>query len=349
MALTVRYMSQAGAGIKDGLSEATAWGLADHNANVVPGMLVHMKGTVAAPLTTNMTYAIDGTDTDPIHYMGYSVSPGDGSRCYCTGYQYFNGDVNTTENWEVAIPPAQTVDAVRIGGAKQTLKNVKAGAPGQNVSWGSMIAVMAGAGGTTLIDCEMESVAPTQSSSVFRIEGAGASANLIGCRLKVSGGAAPANGCIYIASGAVEVNIVDCVVIGDGVCDGVSSVPYTANVRFVGNTFYNCDKAISFPNGWGDVTVTNAQLIANNLLHTCAYGVHNAYTPGTTGLAFLNNSFFAVTSARYSSIHEAYQINDVVCSVDPCVDAAAGNFDLNNKVGGGADVRANALEAPVLL
>jgi len=166
--------------------------------------------------------------------------------------------------------------------------------------------------------------------------------------------------CIVKATGATSgklinalqpwtgLGVISCLIVGTGgpAAYGIfleGLVGGTGVTTIHGNTIHNAASLIylnSIP------APANAQTleITNNLLSTGTYGVDNPTSPYTVSTAFCssNATYNVGTPAR---IGDMVDFDAVALTADPFVDAASGNFALNNAAGGGALCRAAAIGA----
>lgn len=337
MAWTEKYANfDLTTGDNDGSSEANAWqttlamttGLGTTVS--VPTRVNIKRQAVGYNLTESQTWSPAGTALCPLWYRGYTTTPGDGGL------------------WEVRYNSIG-VASLMISGGYCTVEGV-AFLPGAttNVSGFSAAGFF-----STMTRCQLYCANAYPSTW-----------NLIDCDISLSNtyfDAAGANAgpCLMYGNrftlldsiGVTELARVDCygrnvaivnnLFVGNG-ASGVCGISIDrANegreVQIIGNTFYNIGTGLKIdeePNAVGE-----RGLVMGNVFDTmAAYGIERTNTEAGF-LTILKNYYRACTSG-FTNYTEASTLTNTAFTASPFVDAANGDFRLNETAGGGGVLRA---------
>lgn len=337
MAWTEKYANfDLTTGDNDGSSEANAWqtpsamttGL---GATVSVPTLVNIKRqAVAYDLTASQIWAPAGTALCPLWYRGYTTTPGDGGL------------------WEVRYNGA--VASLGITGAYCTVEGI-AFLPGatENYSSFSVSGIF-----STMIRCKIH---------CFGSSG-GASWRTICCDISLketylSAGGSNAGPCLLYGNrinllnnaGVTYTLAVDCY--GRNVCivsnyftgngssgvDGIflDRADSGSGMQVVGNIFHGLRSGMKIDEE--PSSASRGGVIMGNVFDTmAAYGVERTNTE-TGFLCILNNYYRACTSG-FTNYSEASTLINPALTASPFVDAANGDFRLNETAGGGKVLRA---------
>lgn len=142
-------------------------------------------------------------------------------------------------------------------------------------------------------------------------------------------------------SGVAPVSFVGNTILGGSATRKPATFLYSAgdgnSILFYGNSIYRVSYGIYI--GIGPSVAHKAAVVAaNNIVYDASlYGVEYMGThPYETSILFSSNAIGGCTSGRYHNVDNAAVYGDVELTADPFVDAANGDFRLNNNAGGGA-------------
>lgn len=345
MALSIRYVDQAAAGGGDGTTAATsgatgAWTLAewattgnydtDWTAST-DGMITYLKA--ASPWTSHATLDMNtvGSNVKPFIMEGYTTTVGDGGQVSITlasgNYFRFNsGCANVTvKNIEINADRSNTPILLQSsGGVAINCRFI-------NTNLGASADAFTGVN-TALIDCYVENATATQSNTGAAIE-SGGSLRLIRVTVNAKGGA----WCFSVSSSNV---IKDCIFIGNGSA-GTRGLSFASGNTFnvvTGCVFYDLDSPVYFATE--NIYASFTQPFLDCIAYTVGgYGIHSAGATKRFGNYTVTNFAMGnVTSGRHNlgSAFDEVEINPITLTADPFVDAANGDFRLNDVDGGGA-------------
>lgn len=123
-----------------------------------------------------------------------------------------------------------------------------------------------------------------------------------------------------------------------------ASMMNAAMCNIYGNTMYNLSKGIYYQSAYN---ATNDLLFVavNNILYDCMYGITGPATNKASDRG-INNAYMC-TAANRSATLDRHYFGDIQLTADPFVDAAGGDFTLNDVPGGGAACRAAGFPAAI--
>lgn len=307
---------------------------------MVAGDSVNIKASATYTITTAITPTNSGSTTLPITYSGYTSSPGDGGQitvaCSTNSvnmidlhgqsfliYQNFilsnsagtpgNGVAATTANCNYI-----TLDNFLISGCLN-------GTFFANVASGEFFASRVFIGNTEVKNCTGDGIrvcGTTKISSVY----------VHGC----------VNG-VFIGNG--DNNINSTVIIrsilstnsGIGVKLNYNSVFYSLSLENC-NIHNSTSDGINIPTTVAGAGIAILSIINNIIQSNGGWGINSA--SALSCYLNRNNAYRNNTSGNLNNVSAG--TNDVLLSADPFVNAAGGNFSLNNTPGGGAACRGAA-------
>lgn len=277
MAITEKYVSDAGAGAHDGSTAADAFswaemvtdinagGKAGNRYNVIKG-----AGAIARTTTTD-TISGSGSSTSPVIIRGYNSTIGDGYLGRTNGngplittnmpaITYTSGRINVTGAWIV-------IESLSISGAtNNSLLSINQDslvircAASNNNTGGSAGCLAFNANGGTVLDSDLALTAA--SGGIAAIQIGSLQCRVAGCR--VTGG--PASGITVAGAAAIVGNVIhDCAGTAGIYVSGTGGSPAIVN-----NTIVGCVDGIEVITG-----NTRTSLIFGNLItDNSAYGIN---------------------------------------------------------------------------
>lgn len=341
MALTDTYCDlDLATGNDDGTTEANAWQTLASLTHVTNGYGVNERVNVRGSESTGtqVVFGVAATDGNPIHFRGYTTTPGDGGRPTLTS------TLLTANNF--IFENGLTFEGI-----------IFAGAPTTN---GVSVVFQTNAGASGLFyRCKVtNSTASSDSSIALTIRGAHA----VGCEL-VGDGVTPNNvrgadisfhsiiqGC-YISSTVTGVRatwdfrsgaILDCLIVGSGASttQGIDIVSMDSTRCHVisGNTIYNFVDGIECN---VEPTVAEASLlITGNIFYTMsAFGIDLTTANRDGSIALFGNAYGDITTGDVNQQGDMPEFGKISLSADPFTNAGSDDFTLNDTAGGGALLR----------
>lgn len=308
-----------------------------NNGPVVAGNIIWIKGPTYT-LTTTWTITVDGnTANGPIVIKGYGTTRGDGTR-----------PVITSSTNSVTLITTNAASFIIFDTLKLTHTATTRGFGISGVSTGSTYAVI-----NCIIDgCLIGINGDAQNDGIRVIHSL--IENCIGVGLDFGLSSYVFNSCIrnnggdgieFAANGMLYV-IVNNIITYNG-ANGIDFGANSTSAFIIGNIIaFNDGHGITESQGAGAGIQRN--LIQNIIYGNGGYGINSIETEignyaGVFGLNYLNAYGNNVSGARNN-----YPVgnNDIDLTVDPFVDAAADDFNINNDIGGGALLRASSFEMP---
>lgn len=336
MAWTERYVTADAAGGGDG-SSGNPWTLAEAIANVAAGDRVNIKAGTYLNGATDRTFGTSGTTTQPIWWRGYNTTIGD-----------LDGDVSTTKPI-ISFTQARFL----ISGAHNIFSSLKISGA-DNVATGATVQILTGGTGCWFIECQMEYTGSTATMRALRngVDGT----FLLNCWLS-----APATSDSVVRADE-SMTLKHCTIAGGDI--GMETAIPSNSFVIHGCVFDNqASEAIKFTEGpigsdiigcifyspGGDAiefvaAPSRRVTIAENVFSSVGgYGINNSSGTNTAFISVINNGFYSITSGHTNGLGDTPVKNSISLSADPFVDAANGDFNLNDTAGGGALLRSSTL------
>lgn len=328
MAITERYVSTTASGGGAG-TEGDPWTLVEAAASAVAGDRVNVKddGTYnLSALSANFNPTNSGTQTQPVFWRGYGSTIGDLVRPTIVGTASYVSILGGTDHWFADIDFTNAA------------------------SHAFQIDESAGAGRINCHRCSF--VASTTTGYGFNTQDQGAIGplNFVNCYFECGGN----NIALYSREltklyachakhrgdgsirHAIQIRerstVVGCIIEG-GPEYGLNLEADDAYV--VGNTFYNIA---------GHGMRCGPGVIADNIFWDI--GGYSFYSTASLQVMMQNNAMGQLTSGRTSGLGDLPEIDPIILTADPFVDAANGDFRLNDAAGGGRLCKFAGLEAP---
>lgn len=340
MALTERYVSSLAAGGGSG-TEGSPWTFAEAVSNYAAGDRINIKADGTYTFTASVTFTTAATDTAPVVWRGYGTTPGDGIR--------------PTLNFDVADWHTARFIGLNLALTFESLAITKSALDGNE---------LLDVAGSVVVDCSVKHTNPTHDYG-----GAGISAHVVvGCDVEVGGngvylkaasGAAgsvaahnrivASNGVVLppYQAGSVICNVVKASRTGVGAGVSIDDIGLGYPVHVFGNAIYDYVDGIAVADGPEVAGASEVLAVVNNIIYTCSgYGIEN--TAGTDNARTLikSNAIGNCTSGNYSGFGDVPILDHITLTADPFVDAANGDFRLNDAAGGGRLCKFAGLEAP---
>lgn len=334
MALVDIYFDPAYAGADDDGTESKPWStwgdsttsgtlLYDINEKVGTdgnSVRINCKKQASRWSSGTLSFGIDCTATELIYFRGYETTIGDGGLFELTGPLTFgSGDSMWIEGWDAeGSTTGRLADIFGDGTKIYRCRFVNTNASGEGLYSQDCL----------VYRCYMEA----QGDFCYQ-----------GYRSHIYDSFIYANG----ASVGIELftpgtNVINCVVRGDGSCDGISG-PVGDYSRIHGNRIYNCDDGIFIDTMPVASSGIAGPSISNNIIYSCNYGIRNTDTEEIT-LGLFQNAIGNCTSGRYNGFGDTPFPDDITLTADPFTDSANGDFSLNDNVNGGALCRAVGMQ-----
>lgn len=280
----------------------------------------------------NITAAITHNSTGPVTFQGYASAVGDGGKFTIDGGTSGASYVPLTFSTSSNI----LIDAIITNnGSTGSASGLAMGTAGTSIKR-VVVHDVCGVGidhtATGLVE-ECEAYACNQNNT----------ANLGGFRtteemsylrcVSHDNVGSNSSGFVLSSTSSEPVTLIDCIADTNG-ADGIRTTT-TAMVLVQGGVFHNntSDGIDLTANGQVFVVVQNAAFVSNG-----AYGL--AATASTSGFCFASNcAFYNNTSGQTNGTVADRITGSITLTGDPFVDAANGDFDLNNTSGAGAACR----------
>lgn len=300
----------AGAGL------AGAWNnFASAVAGYAAGDRINVKKSVAGRYTlpASTSFAVVTTADVPVWVRGYTDTPGDGGKFLMSQGGFSFGGIS-----HVTLDSIDSVGTSYFGTDNQPslkLVNCKLDAcrPGRR---------------NIVLNCSIINLA-ARIDEVFLYRG-----NFIS--------QAPAGAQTSILSlGGSSPSIIGNVIVGNGSCAAIGGgVGAFDSTVIDSNILYNNEYGIELVALPATYTVSVSNNIFYNIAADAVHVVAGA-TNETSGSAIrlVSNAMGAVTGARLSALNYHAEIDPITLTADPFVDAANGNFNLNEVAGGGLKLR----------
>lgn len=342
MAWTERYVVSGGAGANDGTSEANAWDLPTMLSNYASGQRVNIKAGTYSSSTTDRTWSTAGTTTAPVWFRGYKSTIGD------------MDDHPTSNRVDATDIPLFTSTTGRyfINAAYLKFSNISF-----TSAYTGAGTVLSRGGESNWYRCKFETTSTAGAAKAW--DCATQDQHYISeCYFNRPNTNSP-----VIAIGASHVHIYSSVIRGgdEGIDVSGSKVVSFINNIFIdqnseciwndaapymticGNIFYNPGTdAIEYTASQNTVSVVR------NIFHTVGgYALNNSSGTDSSHYYIDGNVYYNINSGQLNGISESFQLNAIALSVDPFVDAANDDFNLNSTVNGGQTLRNETFAMPV--
>ena len=333
MAITERYCNpDLATGLNDGTSEANAWQSPSTAASsYAAGQRVNIKRTSSRDASGNVTFATSATDLAPVHIRGYTSTIGDGGMYQTSGQLTFSGNSLLIEgiDAEASINNSWLLNLSGNGSlgyrcrARNTYDSV-----GNHTRAFS-------ASDSSFMFCDAIIDSSESLSSAFDLNRSSA----YGCRGKVNGGIG-----FDVASAYRGNSVSNCYAFGNGTAGSrgiyITDSTNSAGTLISDNYIFGVGDGIGF-----DTTRTIAGSSSDSVIRNAIYSVTNGIYNNQAGVIeasvpLIQNAIGSAATARYSGFGDLPLPGDITLTADPFVDAANGDFTLNNVSGGGALLRA---------
>lgn len=333
MAWTERYANfDLVTGANDGTSEADAWQtISAMTAGVAAGDRVNIKRQSSGyPFTSSVTISNAGTVTAPIWFRAYETAPGDGGMwlvSYNTGgiaLLQFTGSYVWVEGLDFQEGSPSNIATVSISGTQSRAIRCRI----RNKNGNASIANCYG--------CDVS----IQSTGGHKIGFAGGNAYPIVVTKSLFTVLSTTNGWGFeVDLFNRDVSFIDNVFVGNGTVEGlfIDRADSGRLVTICNNRFYDFTAAIVIDE---EPNAGSEQIhIFNNIFDECStYAVER--NNAEFGLVDLYaNKYYNAASGFTNYATEAEPIANESLSGSPFVDAAGGDFSLNNTAGAGAVCR----------
>jgi hypothetical protein len=331
MAITERYCNpDLATGLNDGTSEANAWqSLSTAASSYAAGHRVNIKRTSSRDASGDVTFATSATALSPVHIRGYTSTIGDGGMYQTSGTLTFSGDVMLVEgiDTERSSSYSQPFIMGSNGGIAYRCRS-------KNTSATSVCRSMqlfdAGA-----MYCDIINVSSDSNSSALEISRGFAH----GCRVNSNSGRG-----IDLEHGYRVGDLQKCYIFGNGSAGSsgiyVTGIDNNGGLGYTDNYIYGVADGIYF-NDLDAFPIGTHSFVGRNIIYSVTNGIFNNDTGVVESTATLiQNAIGSAATARYSGFGDLPLPGDITLTADPFVDAANGDFTLNNVSGGGALLRA---------
>ena len=331
MAITERYCNpDLATGLNDGTSEANAWqSLSTAASSYAAGHRVNIKRTSSRDASGNLTFATSATDLAPVHIRGYTSTIGDGGMYQTSGRLIFSGNSLLIEGIDAEASLSSSVVLNLSGngslGYRCRARNTYASTNNTALS----------ASDSSFMFCDAIVDSSDSLSRAFDLNRSSA----YGCRGKVNGGIGFDVYCAYRAN-----SVRNCYAFGNGTAGSrgmyITDLNNSAGAFISDNYIFGVGDGIGF-----DATRTIAGSAPDSVIRNAIYSVTNGIYNNQTGVIeasvhLTQNAIGSAATARYSGFGDLPLPGDITLTADPFVDAANGDFTLNNVSGGGALLRA---------
>ena len=329
MAMTEKYANfDLATGSNNGTSEANAWQTWGA-ITFAAGERVNFKKTASRFALGTVTMSTSGTAGNPVELRGYESTIGDGGKFQFTGNMTVSANNAVIVDFDAVSTGALGVFVVS---GKSSL--VKCLADQQNTTTNAAQAVALVDG--SAVFCWMKSASTrtvdSNGSAVTLNRG-----NLIGCKI-IGSGNTPA---VYATYNFRNNLISQCVIDANGDYGIYAAfLNSSSNSTIDGCLIYDASDGIYMVDGIdvGDPIVLN---ITNNVIWSALYGINNADAEGDIAQTLvIGNAMGSLASGRLAGFSNVEEIDPITLTADPFVNAADGDFNINNTAGGGAVLRA---------
>ena len=329
MAMTEKYANfDLATGSNNGTSEANAWQTWGA-ITFAAGERVNFKKTASRFALGTVTMSTSGTAGNPVELRGYESTIGDGGKFQVTGNMTVSAHNSIVVDFDAV---STTIAAVFIVNGKSSLARCLADQQNTTNSAGQAVSLADG----SAVFCWMK------SASTRTVDSNGSTvalnrANLIGCKVIGSGSAAAVHANYAFRNN----NISGCVIDANGDY-GIYAASLASGVTSsIDNCLiYDASDGIYMAEGLdvGDNATLN---ITNNVIWSALYGINNADAVGDLAQTWvIGNAMGDLTSGRLAGFSNVEEIDPITLTADPFVNAADGDFNINNTAGGGAVLRA---------
>lgn len=343
MAWVERYVRADADGTGDGTTDANSgatgsWTIAQAIAGYAAGQRVNIKAGEYS-VTGGLSFATAGTTTSPVCFRGYKNTIGDmdtvSHGTFMSGTEIPAFDLGSNRlvstvaflMWQnIDMRSSQTTNAVvRSTGTNNSLIRCRiectaAAASGRAIQMTSVECA--------IISCWMKATTTAAACATISNRSNVSQSVIVGGSNGLDSAASASNavvGCVF------DSPLNHCIVVA-------ASNPFILS----NNVFYNA--------GADGVRFTGAFLhtvLINNIFSEIGgIGINNA-TGTNTAFVFRNrNAFHDITTSQEAGFGDTEAIEPITLTVDPFVDAAAGDFNINDTANGGALLRAATVVLP---
>jgi hypothetical protein len=342
MAWTERYVRADADGSGNGTTDANSgangsWTIAQAISGYAAGHRVNIKAG-SYSVTGGLSFGTAGTITAPVLFRGYKTTIGDMDDAdhgtFMSGTETPAFDLGSNRlvstfaylTWQnIDMQSSQTTNATaRSNATGNNLIRCRVECTATNINGR---AVLFDGSENNIINCWCKATTTATACIGLSTRGPVLSSTVIGgvsCLASTTSGALIVGNCILSSPGS------DCINIAAAV---------SANI--FNNVFYNSGR-----DGIRTLSAINHIVQGNIFSVIGGVGINNASGTNTALVFRNNNAFHSITTSQEAGFGDTEAISPISLSGSPFVDAAGGDFNINNTAGGGADLRAATVVLP---
>jgi hypothetical protein len=321
-------------GNNDGTTEEHAWqSAAAVTAGIAPGDYLYIKkqATPYNPTDGSIASSVAGTVTDPIHVEGYETTPGDG------GY------------WEFDF--SDSVTSFNIGNHYWSFSNLKGTDSGVSLAevtfggsrggfnWNCYVKIFGETNMLNGFNCYIENTRPNSAISILGTNSDNSYFNR--CYFR---GYGSSNRMVSVDAYGRAVNFHNCIFHSEDILNDALVIGRIGNGRGVSISncfFYNCRNGVNaFSSPFDADALKEWLIIERNVFSTIgARCVQTGGTPENNFTKIRDNYYHNVTTG-FTNYDDRTTFNNQALTANPFVDAASGDFRLNDDPDGGVVLKA---------
>lgn len=334
MAITEKYANfNLATGLNDGTSETNAW---QTPADIVEaaGERVNIKDGARYDITTSWASSVAGSSTQPVIIRGYTSTIGDGGKVKLSSSIAsainFTGKFNYIENLDVELSTTQWLNGLIVKSDQGRLLNCKI----VNTTTGAMNRYVLDAGITSVINCYIEGRASnTAATAVAQVN------ILINSAIKATNGQP---GVLVLGSYSFVNHSHALIYSGSSTTlEGVRVDGLTNTNGLVIDSFTidGFDDGLVFTNLAASRVAPVS--VSNGIISGAVHAISTDEATIVTGVSMSDIAFYNNTN-NYSDMGDNEVSNPILCTADPYIDSANGDFRPNDTASGGALLRGAA-------